>query len=237
MLNQQKPEPKLRFHDGEILDMIEIFPTIQGEGPFAGHPAVFVRLAGCNLQCPWCDTQYTEGRREMSRTDVVTDVLEKRPRHTKLVVITGGEPLRQNIAPLVDELITNGMTVQIESNGVFGAPPALQLLLMTPHAHLVVSPKTNRINAGIERYAAAFKYVIQDGEQDEHDGLPTVALGHTATPHVARPSSEYKGPIYVNPMDSKDPQANSNNLAAAVSASIRFGYILGLQVHKIINLP
>jgi 7-carboxy-7-deazaguanine synthase len=113
----------------------------------------------------------------------------------------------------------------------------MRLLLLTPNVHLVVSPKTHAINGGIWRYAAAFKYVLEDGHQSEDDGLPTVALGHKATPRVARPPAEYKGPIYVNPMDSKDPQANSNNMAAAVSASIKFGYILGLQMHKIINLP
>jgi 7-carboxy-7-deazaguanine synthase len=237
MLNQQKPEPRNVAHNGQELDIIEIFPTIQGEGPFAGRPSVFVRLAGCNLQCPWCDTQYTEGRRTIAAEDVVTEVLEKRPRHTKLVVITGGEPLRQNIAPLVAELVTNGMEVQIESNGVYGPIPALQLLLLTPHVHLVVSPKTSRINSIIGDYASAFKYVIEDGQQDEHDGLPTVALGHKATPQVARPPADFKGQIFVNPMDSKDPQANSNNLAACVSASLRHGYTLGLQIHKIINLP
>lgn len=238
MLNQQKPEARVKHGDlGEQLDIIEVFSTIQGEGPYAGYPAVFVRLAGCNLQCPWCDTQYTEGRKMRSVNDIVTDVLETRPRHTRLVVITGGEPLRQNIAPLAALLVNEGFNVQIESNGVFAPNMALRLLLLTPHVMLVVSPKTNKINEGIWHYAKAFKYVIEDGKQSDEDGLPTVALGHKATPQVARPPVAFTGQIYVNPMDSKDPQANSNNLAACVSASLKFGYVLGLQMHKIINLP
>lgn len=236
MLNQQKPEPYVKG-DGKILDVIEIFQTIQGEGPYTGHPAVFVRLAGCNLQCPFCDTQYTEGRRGLSVGDIVTDVFEVRKRHTKLVVITGGEPLRQNIAPLVGELVNSGLNVQIESNGVYALTPEMRLLALTPNVMLVISPKTSRINAAIHHYAAAFKYVVQDGFQDPVDGLPTVALGHKATPHVARPPADFKGLIIVNPMDAKDPQANSNNVAAAVSACMDFGYALGLQVHKIVNLP
>lgn len=236
MLNNQKPEPRRNRQD-QLLDLIEIFTTIQGEGPFAGHPAVFVRLAGCNLQCPWCDTQYTEGRRLRHVDDIVCDVLDSRPKFTKLVVITGGEPLRQDISALVADLVHNGMQVQIESNGVFPVNGALRLLLMTPNVHLVVSPKTHKINDDIWRHAAAFKYVVADGYQSEDDLLPTVALGHKATPRVARPPAEYKGPIYVNPMDSKDDQANSNNMGAAVSACVRHGYILGLQMHKIINLP
>lgn len=238
MLNQQKPEPRVEHgHDGQVLDLIEVFHTIQGEGPFAGYPSVFVRLAGCNIQCPWCDTQYTAGRHNVSIDDLIVEILDKRPRYTKLVVITGGEPLRQNIAPLVAECLHQGLQVQIESNGILPLPGPLRLLLETPRVHLVVSPKTSKIASTIHQYATAFKYVVQDGEQSGEDGLPTVALGHKAAPQVARPPADYKGPIYVNPMDAKDPQANSNNMAAAVSASIQFGYILGLQMHKIINLP
>jgi len=60
-INQQKPEPRAKG-DGSILDFHSMFFTIQGEGPFAGHRSIFVRLAGCNLQCPGCDTEYTQGR-------------------------------------------------------------------------------------------------------------------------------------------------------------------------------
>ena len=61
-MNQQAPEKQQLRGDG-LLAVHSIFYTIQGEGPFAGETAVFVRLAGCNLQCPLCDTDYTSDRR------------------------------------------------------------------------------------------------------------------------------------------------------------------------------
>lgn len=233
--NLQRPEPADKG-DGSTLDLHSIFQTIQGEGPFTGKPAVFVRLAGCNLQCPWCDTEYTDGRREKSVEDIVMLVLEARARHTKLVVITGGEPLRQNIAKLCSALVLEGLTVQIESNGVFGVSKELSLLLKTPFVHLVVSPKTSKVHSMIHQHAMAFKYVLQAGFIDADDGLPTLALGHKAAPKVARPPAEYTGAIFVNPMDSKDAHENLANLSAALHSSLKFGYTIGVQLHKLLEV-
>jgi 7-carboxy-7-deazaguanine synthase len=93
-----------------------IFRSIQGESSFAGLPCVFIRLAGCNLRCSYCDTPeaFTEGIR-MSREDILSRV-EKFA--TPLVELTGGEPLiQQGSRPLLHELCETGKTVLLETNG------------------------------------------------------------------------------------------------------------------------
>jgi len=77
-----------RAIDTHLLDIVSIFPTIQGEGPYTGQRAVFVRLAGCNLMCPGCDTDYTTGRKHFDATQVVTKVMEE-IKPPCIVVITG----------------------------------------------------------------------------------------------------------------------------------------------------
>lgn len=233
--NIQPPEPFDRSTGAE-LDLHSIFYTIQGEGPFSGCPALFVRLAGCNLQCPFCDTEYTSGRQRYSIELIFDKIVTSMPLLCKLVVITGGEPLRQNIAPLIGMLVRLGLTVQIESNGVLAIPDALCLLLETPHVKLIVSPKTSKVNALTAVYATAFKYVLEHGQIDPEDGLPLLALGHKAAPRVARPPDGFRGEIYINPMDAQDPAENERNMLAVRDVSLKHGYRLGLQIHKLINV-
>ena len=92
----------------------EVFRSIQGEGLMIGALTFFVRTAGCNLDCSWCDTQYskTDGR-EMSVDDIVKEVGDCRN-----VCITGGEPLLQNdVYELMDRLLERGKKVVLETNG------------------------------------------------------------------------------------------------------------------------
>lgn len=232
-LNTQPVEKPDRRADGTV-DLHSIFYTIQGEGPFTGHPAVFVRLAGCNLQCPGCDTEYTNGRRRVSPQEILKDPAFANLQHRRrpLVVITGGEPFRQDLFGLVAHLLSRKYEVQIETNGVYGIG---QLSTLRRSINVVVSPKTNRIHADWE-HATAFKYVLTADELDPEDMLPLRALGHKATPRVARPPLGYRGPIYVNPMDEKDPQRNAANLRTVAEASLRHGYVAGMQLHKLLEL-
>ena len=84
-----------------VLNVVSIFYTIQGEGPYSGMPAVFLRLAGCNLRCTWCDTDFETGAHKMLASEVYNDVLKKSKGLAQVCVITGGEPMLQNIVPVI----------------------------------------------------------------------------------------------------------------------------------------
>lgn len=91
----------------------EIFYSLQGEGRFTGTPAVFLRLSGCNMACPFCDTQHEAGI-EMSEADIMHEISPYPARH---IVITGGEPTMQLTAELTRRLHQEGYFIQIETNG------------------------------------------------------------------------------------------------------------------------
>src|SRR5205814_8003612 len=99
-----------------MLRITEIFHSIQGESSHAGLPCAFVRLTGCNLRCAWCDTpQAFYGGKRMQRADVRDRAIEL---GTKLIEVTGGEPLLQpGVFPLMRELCDAGRTVLVETSG------------------------------------------------------------------------------------------------------------------------
>lgn len=99
-----------------MLQVSEIFKSIQGESSFAGLPCVFVRLAGCNLRCRYCDTRYAyESGEWISESDVLSRVASY---ECNLVEITGGEPLLQrDTSDLAASLMEQGCTVLVETNG------------------------------------------------------------------------------------------------------------------------
>ena len=101
------------------MQITEIFKSIQGESSYAGLPCVFVRLAGCNLRCDWCDSEYTfTGGRKMSIEEVEAEVERLSPRGG-LVEVTGGEPLLQEreVIPLMERLLNGGYNVLLETSG------------------------------------------------------------------------------------------------------------------------
>lgn len=98
--------------------LIEIYKSIQGESSFAGRPCIFVRLAGCNLRCSWCDSEYTfTGGYKLSEDEVVSEIEKLAP--VKLVEFTGGEPLLQEreVVPLMERLLGSGYELMIETSG------------------------------------------------------------------------------------------------------------------------
>lgn len=233
MLNQQPIEKRELRSDGTI-DVHSIFPTIQGEGPFCGTPCVFVRLAGCNLQCPACDTDYTSKRQAYTPAAVVAEV--EQFRKSGLVVVTGGEPFRQNIRAMVYALLDEGYFVQIETNGTL-QPPELPYNIHPEQrrgVYVVSSPKTGKLYPTIYNIACALKYVVHFNDMDWTDGLPRSALGHTGYP--ARPPEGWNRPIYVQPMDAKDEEVNRRNYDTAVQSCMKFSYTLQVQIHKIVGV-
>lgn len=266
------PEGRLWVHS--------IFYTIQGEGPFAGVPAVFVRLQGCNLQCPGCDTIYTApygGRTELQKTHVkptllaemVETALQMDGRMTTvpltLVVITGGEPFRQNIIPFIMELRKRpGFFVQIETNGTFSPlrPEGVDIFdfysvnyWTRRGVFIVCSPKTPNVHGDYNALACCFKYVLDHRSVDPDDGLPTNVLCNVAPHQLMKPRRVYRQkipvrPIYLQPMDhsielgqseftvsyERVQRDNYLSLEAAKASCLKHGYTFQLQVHKHIGV-
>ena len=104
------------------LRVTEIFHSIQGESTWAGFPCVFVRLTGCPLRCVWCDTEYSfHGGEKLGLDEIIGEV---EGMGTKLVEITGGEPLiHPNAFLLTRALLDRGYTVLVETSGAVDVSP------------------------------------------------------------------------------------------------------------------
>jgi organic radical activating enzyme len=204
--------------------------TIQGEGPFAGYPAVFVRFAGCTLQCPGCDTDYTSYRRKVTAKQLANEIRAVSER--SLVVFTGGEPFRQprdKLMELYRLLAFRGRTVQIETNGTC-------LMEFGRRLYIVCSPKVHHpISVPSPwRKNLYWKYILRSGQVDD-DGLPTKTLGLNSRP--TRPSYDITlDHVLVQPLDEFNDTFNRLNVTAAVQSCLKFGYRLSLQTHKILGV-
>ncbi len=106
----------------------EIFYSLQGEGVHTGTPAVFVRFSGCNLRCPFCDTQHEEGA-WMTNEEITTEVKRYSPR---FVILTGGEPSLQIDGDLIQRLHDDGHYICIETNGTHPLPPGIDWVTCSP---------------------------------------------------------------------------------------------------------
>jgi len=142
-----------------VLQLAEIFYSIQGEGTWSGTPAVFVRLAGCNLACDFCDTDYS--LKFFAGTDEVVRMVEREGGDCPMVILTGGEPLAQSeTAALIEALRRSGRRVHIESNGsIFTELPQ--------DVWLTVSPK-ERVDPRMARRANEAKLIVDERVPEEH---------------------------------------------------------------------
>ena len=213
--------------DGQ-LRIIDVFPTIQGEGPFSGMAAIFIRLAGCNLRCKWCDTQFEDGAYDIGYEEVVQNKVIPHSAKIGLVVITGGEPLLQNIAPLIKRLVANGFTVQIETAGTVWIDE-LESLPIT----FVCSPKTPKVHPKIVAACRDFKYVVGVGDTVVNGVIHTsAATGKDISLPLPKPGATR----WIQPRDDHDEAKNAANLIVARDIAMEHGFRLGLQVHKLIGV-
>ena len=98
--------------------LIELYKSVQGESSFAGLPCIFVRLAGCNLRCAWCDSEYTfSGGKPFTAEEILAQIEALAP--CRLVEFTGGEPMLQarELLPLMQTLLDRGFELMIETSG------------------------------------------------------------------------------------------------------------------------
>jgi 7-carboxy-7-deazaguanine synthase len=203
--------------DGSRLKVVEIFGTLQGEGPFVGQPSVFVRLGGCNLACSFCDTEF-EAFEAMDLVAVVEHVEKLAGTTHNLVVITGGEPLRQNITPLCEALLAKGLRVQIETNGTLWRE-------LPQGVNIVCSPKISDgkyhpLRPDLLARVDALKFIVSA------DDVEYCAVGEVG-------QSTRTIPIYVQAMDVYDPARNAANAAHALALAQTHGYRLSTQMHKV----
>lgn len=224
MLGKNPIRPPINS-DGEILEVKNIFTTIQGEGPYAGTPAVFVRLGGCNLACEFCDTDF-ENFNNMNVNEIVKKVEELAYKNNKLpfnfIVITGGEPFRQPLEKLCEELIKKNFKIQIETNGTLYRP-------VNDNVDIICSPKNQgngyfRIREDLLKRLNALKFVVAEGHT-EYSEVADVGQG------------DYRIPVYVQPMDEGDTEKNKKNLEFAKEIAMKNGYKLSIQMHKLFGMP
>ncbi|MBT4989075.1 MAG: 7-carboxy-7-deazaguanine synthase QueE [Rickettsiales bacterium] len=218
MFGRNKPLTILNSYNNH-LDIVNIFSTIQGEGPYVGTPAIFIRLGGCNLKCNFCDTEF-DNYTNTHIDDIIKEVKSLSNNITKLIVITGGEPLRQDITELCELLLENKYTVQIETNGTI-------FRNLNKSVKIIVSPKNyngngyNHINPDIKKRANCFKFIISNNNKDYN--------------FVPKEYDSYDN-IYVQPMDEYDQAKNLANHALCIQLAQKHNFKIGIQLHKILNI-
>ncbi len=185
----------------------EIFYSLQGEGRFTGTPAVFIRFAGCNLKCQFCDTKH-DTFTEMSEEDIIAEV-SKYP--TSHIVITGGEPTLQLTATLVDKLHAAGKFIQIETNGTCALPDGCTIDWIT------CSPKYRPVKL---EHIDELKVIYMSEEQDmsQYDCITASAYS-------------------LQPCDTGNAKTNARILKETIAYCLAHPkWRLSLQTHKMINV-
>lgn len=225
-MNEQ-PITKQHIDEDPVYSLNEIFLSIQGEGPLTGEPCFFIRLAGCNLQCTWCDTDYSE-KLKMSDADILSH-MRRISTKIKTVIITGGEPFVQNLTPLVELLHFNGYKIQIETNGMLSIPDFPFWKVM-----IVCSPKAGKIHNDIQLHCNDYKYVVSTADLTSENGLPTEPTQKNGKrpPPVPKFLSHPIKTTWVMPQDDK----GRLNIDAAVDIALKHGHRLSLRIHKILGV-
>jgi organic radical activating enzyme len=193
-------------------------PTLQGEGAHAGRPCVFLRFAACNLECTWCDTDFAaEGAARLTATEIALKLLELDRNHTRMVVVTGGEPTLQWDATVADALHGAGFRIHMESNGTrpLGAPVDWLTVSPKPQFH------PTSITLANELPVSELKVVVDDTVDEA-----------TLDRYVER----YRCANYFVQPCMNDQYAH--HLARTLSlVQARPVWRLGLQLHKILGVP
>ena len=220
------------------LNINEMFETIQGEGAHTGIPSIFVRLQGCPVGCPWCDTKHTwtldnalvtTAQQVIDKTNEsehffeidenkLLSLFSEQGYVAKHVVITGGEPCMYDLRPLTTLLHDNGFSTQIETSGTYE-------VLCDDRTYVTVSPKINMkggmpvLLSALERANEIKHPIAMQKHIDELDAL------------LADVSSLAGKQVCLQPI-SQQPRATE----LAVQPCIARNWRLSLQTHKYIGI-
>lgn len=123
---------KVEIDSGKMLPVMEAFYTIQGEGMHSGAAAYFIRLGGCDVGCVWCDVKDSWDAGKWPALNIQEIVKAAMVYPGRLVVITGGEPLMYNLAPLTALLHENGFKIHIETSGVYPVTGQFDWICFSP---------------------------------------------------------------------------------------------------------
>ena len=219
--------------------LIEIYKSVQGESSFAGLPCIFVRLAGCNLRCSWCDSEYTfSGGRKMSLEEVMEEVRKLAP--VKLVEITGGEPMLQEreVVPLMQQLLDEDYEVLIETSGerpLAGVPKRVHKIVDVKCPASGEGGSFRRENLEALSQSDELKFVIAD--RADYEFARDFVRDHQLERRV--------GTILFSPAFRKDasPERSASNCLLDPRELVEWiladglNVRLGLQIHKFIWEP
>jgi 7-carboxy-7-deazaguanine synthase len=208
------------MHRPPTLKTIEIFASVQGEGLRQGEPTVFVRLAGCNRRCGFCDTKKAwQGGRERPVEAIVAEVLRLQDGlPAAWVCLTGGEPLAQDLRPLIDRLHDEGFLVQVETNGTFPPDRRADWLTVSP------KPPDYEVHPGFPRLAREVKLVA----------CRALTLDAVRKVRAAFPAAT---PILLQPQSNADwSRRKAMKLLEGARRSGLGGIRLAVQLHRIYGL-
>ncbi|MCM1109793.1 MAG: 7-carboxy-7-deazaguanine synthase QueE [Clostridium sp.] len=192
----------------------EIFLSVQGEGTNTGMPAVFLRLAGCNLRCPFCDTDHVPFT-PMTAAEILLRVGEQAG-EVRTVVITGGEPALQLDSRLVGHLKQAGYTLHIETNGTLPLPDGIDWI--------TCSPKGAPLRIG---HIDELKVVYDATERSARYAEEMASL------EISRGAA-----LRLQPCTFADPARTASTIRAAVDYILSHPrWRLSLQTHKLIDIP
>jgi len=192
-----------------MLALAEIFYSVQGEGSWTGTPAVFVRLAGCNLNCRFCDTDYST--KFFATAEQVVARVRELGAGCPMVVLTGGEPFAQReSSALIDMLRADGRRVHVESNGSIA-------VALPDDVWLTVSPK-ERLQPAMAGRANEVKLIVDGRVPDEW----LAAFSGRAIPTFLQPEGNKRTNV---------------ELALEAAKARPELFRLGLQTHKFIGIP
>lgn len=194
----------------------EIFQSLQGEGAHTGYPSVFIRFSGCNLTCPFCDTDHFDGR-EMTDDEIIEEVKRY---DAPWIILTGGEPSlqidREFLSRIKDK---TGKKVAIETNGTRALPEGIDWVTLSPKAGMCGEGKGN--------------VVITHADE-----IKVVDLGQDLTPYFNLPCRREDTLMYLQPCfvsDEKERESNIRRTIGRVLSDPR--WILSVQTHRYLNIP